>query len=153
MHNLEKLFGSAVSTLWRAIAEVQQRRSVIGWVTKIYYLELLRASVGTSNRWSRLHLQSLSPINTNWARMVGYGGVSLCIIHKEDLCPCSGDINRLMMMMNLHNIVKKHSSITTHVRSRGRPMVIYNNSILSRVVSDAEQRIAPLPFFHGCRKR
>jgi hypothetical protein len=22
-----------------------------------------------------------------------------CVIHKEDLCPISGDINRLMMMM------------------------------------------------------
>jgi hypothetical protein len=31
---------------------------VIGWVTKIYYLELLRASEGTLSRWSRLHLQS-----------------------------------------------------------------------------------------------
>jgi hypothetical protein len=28
---------------------------------KIYYLELLRASVGTLSRWSRLHLQSLAP--------------------------------------------------------------------------------------------
>jgi hypothetical protein len=31
-------------------------------VTKIYYLELLRASEGTLSRWSRLHLQSLAPI-------------------------------------------------------------------------------------------
>jgi hypothetical protein len=30
-------------------------------VTKIYYLELLRASEGTLSRWSRLHLQSLAP--------------------------------------------------------------------------------------------
>jgi hypothetical protein len=47
----------------RAIAEAKQRsqRSVIGWVTKIYYLELLRASEGTLRRWSRLHLQSLAP--------------------------------------------------------------------------------------------
>jgi hypothetical protein len=47
----------------RAIAEPKQRsqRSVIGWVTKIYYLELLRASEGTLSRWSRLHLQSLAP--------------------------------------------------------------------------------------------
>jgi hypothetical protein len=45
------------------IAEAKQRtqRSVIGWVTKIYYLELLRASEGTLSRWSRLHLQSLAP--------------------------------------------------------------------------------------------
>jgi hypothetical protein len=32
-----------------------------GWVTKIYYLELLRALEGTLSRWSRLHLQSLAP--------------------------------------------------------------------------------------------
>jgi hypothetical protein len=36
----------------RAIAEAEQRskRLVIGWVTKIYYLELPRASEGTLNR-------------------------------------------------------------------------------------------------------
>jgi hypothetical protein len=46
----------------RAIAEAKQRSqwSVIGWVTKIDYLELLRASEGTLSRWSRLHLQSLN---------------------------------------------------------------------------------------------
>jgi hypothetical protein len=37
------------------------QRLVIGWVTKIYYLELLRASEGTLSRWSRLHLQSFVP--------------------------------------------------------------------------------------------
>jgi hypothetical protein len=48
---------------WRVITEAKQRtqRSVIGWVTKIYYLGLLRASEGTLSRWSRLHLQSLAP--------------------------------------------------------------------------------------------
>jgi hypothetical protein len=30
------------------------------WVTKIYYLELLRASEGTLSHWSRLNLQSLA---------------------------------------------------------------------------------------------
>jgi hypothetical protein len=35
----------------------------------------------------------------HWARVVGYGTFSLCVIHKEGLCPSSGDINRLMMMM------------------------------------------------------
>jgi hypothetical protein len=43
---------------------------------KINYLELLRVSEGT---------------------------FSLCIIHKEDLCPSSGNINRLMMMMMMMN--------------------------------------------------
>jgi hypothetical protein len=30
--------------------------------------------------------------------MMGYGLFSLCVIHKEGLCPSSGDINRLMIM-------------------------------------------------------
>jgi hypothetical protein len=47
----------------RPIVEPKQRSqwSVIGWVTKIYYLELLRASEGTLSRCSRLQLQSLVP--------------------------------------------------------------------------------------------
>jgi hypothetical protein len=46
----------------RAIAEAKHRssRSVIGWVIKIYYLEVLLASEGTLSCWSRLHLQSLA---------------------------------------------------------------------------------------------
>jgi hypothetical protein len=46
----------------RAIAEPKKcsHRPVIGWVTKIYCRELLRASEGTLSRWSRLHLQSLT---------------------------------------------------------------------------------------------
>jgi hypothetical protein len=42
--------------------EPKQRlqRTAIGWVTKINYLELLRASEGTLSQ-SRLHLQSLAP--------------------------------------------------------------------------------------------
>jgi hypothetical protein len=52
----EELDGPAVSAR-HTIAEAKQlqQRSVIGWVTKIYYLELLRVSEGTLNRWSRLH--------------------------------------------------------------------------------------------------
>jgi hypothetical protein len=30
---------------------------------------------------------------------LAYNPFSLCIIHKEGLCPSSGDINRLMMMV------------------------------------------------------
>jgi hypothetical protein len=66
------------------------------------YLELLRASVGSLSRWSRLHLQSLATSNPHWARVEGYGPFSLCVIHKEGLCPSSGDINRLTMMMTKH---------------------------------------------------
>jgi hypothetical protein len=43
----------------RAIAEAKQYKSIIGRVTKIYYLELLRASEDTLNCWSRLYFQSL----------------------------------------------------------------------------------------------
>jgi hypothetical protein len=64
---------------------------------KFYFFEFLRASEGTLRRWSRLHLQSLAPTNPHWARVVGYSPFSLCLIHKEGLCPSSGDINRLMM--------------------------------------------------------
>jgi hypothetical protein len=39
------------------------------------------------------------PTKLHWARMVGYGPFSLCVIHKEGLCPSSGDINRLVMIM------------------------------------------------------
>jgi hypothetical protein len=47
----------------RAIVEAKHRSQwpVLGWVIKINYLELLRASEGTISRWSRLHLQSLPP--------------------------------------------------------------------------------------------
>jgi hypothetical protein len=95
----EELHGPLISALRRAIAEVKQRWTFIGWVTKIYHLELLRASEGTLSCWSRLHLQSLAPTNSHWARVVRYGTFSLCVIHKEGLCPSNGGINRLMMMM------------------------------------------------------
>jgi hypothetical protein len=66
----EELDCPAVSALRRAITDVKQRWSVIGWITKIYYLELLRALEGTLSRWSRLHLQSLAPTNLHWDRVV-----------------------------------------------------------------------------------
>jgi hypothetical protein len=86
------LDGSAVSAVCRAIAEAKQRGLVIGWVTKFYYLELRRASEDTLSRWSRLHLHSYAPTNPHWARVVGYSPFSLCVIHKEGLCPSSGGI-------------------------------------------------------------
>jgi hypothetical protein len=87
----EELDGPAVSALQHAIAEAKQRWSVIGWVTKFYYLEFIRASAGTLSFCSRLHLQSLSATYPHWACVVGYGPFSLCAIHKEELCPSSGD--------------------------------------------------------------
>jgi hypothetical protein len=73
--------------------------SVIGWVTKIYNLEPLYASEGALSRWSRLQFQSLATTNPHWTRLVGYDPFSLYVIYKDGLCPSSGDINRLMMMM------------------------------------------------------
>jgi hypothetical protein len=45
------------------------------------------------------NFQSLAGTNPHWARVVGYGLFSLCVIHKEGVCHRSGDINRLTMMM------------------------------------------------------
>jgi hypothetical protein len=61
-----------------------------------FIISSLCALEGTLSRWSRLHLQTLASINPHWARVVGFGPFSLCVIHKEDLCPSSGDINRLI---------------------------------------------------------
>jgi hypothetical protein len=47
---MEELDGPAVIAL-----------GLLEWVTKIYYLKLLRVSEGTLSSWSRLHLQSLAP--------------------------------------------------------------------------------------------
>jgi hypothetical protein len=91
--DVEELNGPTVSALRRAIAEVKQRWAVIGWVTIIYYLELLRVSEGTFSHWSRLHLQSLAPTNPQ------------CVIYKEGMCPSSGGINRLMMSIRCRYII------------------------------------------------
>jgi hypothetical protein len=55
---------------------------------------IVHASECTLRRCSRLHLQSLAP-SPFWAYVVVYGQFSLCDLHKEGLCPRSGDINRL----------------------------------------------------------
>jgi hypothetical protein len=80
-------------------------QSLDGW-PKIYYLELLRASEGTLSRLCRLHLQPLAATNLHWARVLGCGPFSLCVIYKEGLCPSSGDINRLMRMMMYLQAIK-----------------------------------------------
>jgi hypothetical protein len=35
--------------------------------------------------------------NSHWACVVGYCPCSLCVIHKEGLCPSSGDIKLMMI--------------------------------------------------------
>jgi hypothetical protein len=89
----DELDGPATS----AIAQVKQRWSVIGWVTK----NLLSRTPSCFGR----HIKPLSCLahdcshtNPHWARVVGYGLFSLCVIHKEGLCPRSGDINSIMMI-------------------------------------------------------
>jgi hypothetical protein len=83
------------------IAEVKQRWSVIGWVTK----NLLSRAPPCFGRHVKplvpVNLQSLAHTNPHWAHVVGYGPFSLCVIHKEGLCPSNGDINRLMMVFKL----------------------------------------------------
>jgi hypothetical protein len=76
-----------------AFTEAKQNCSVICWRPIIYYLEF-RASEGTLICWSRLQN---SPIRTGPACWViarsPYVRCALC------LCPSSGDINKLMMIM------------------------------------------------------
>jgi hypothetical protein len=93
----EELDGPAVSALQRAIAKVKQRWLVNGWVIKNFLCQAPPCFEGTLSRWPRLNFQWIAPTNLHWACVVGYGPFSLCFIHKEGLCPSSGDINRLMM--------------------------------------------------------
>jgi hypothetical protein len=92
---LEELDGPAVSAPGvqsRKLSNVDQ--SLDAW-PKIYYLEFLRASEGTLSCYSWLRLQSLALTNLHWARVVGYGPFSLCVIHKT--CAPAVRISRLMI--------------------------------------------------------
>jgi hypothetical protein len=81
--------GPAISALWYAIAEVKQRWSVIGWVTKVLLSRALPL-FGMLVKSLVPHLQSLAPTNPHWPRVVA-----------PRCGPSSGDINRLMMMMTM----------------------------------------------------
>jgi hypothetical protein len=90
------------------------QRSVIGWVTKNllsrappwfgrHVKPLVPAAfavVSTHPQYGFIYYLFTYglPTNPHWVRVVGCGPFSLCVIHKEGLCPSSGDINRLMMM-------------------------------------------------------
>jgi hypothetical protein len=83
--------------LRRAITEVKQRWSVVGWVAK----NLLYRAPSCFGR----HVKPLVPVAfastiPHWAHVVD-GPFSLCVINKEGLCFSSGVINRLMMVMML----------------------------------------------------
>jgi hypothetical protein len=109
----EELDGYAVSALRRAIAEVKQRWSVIGWVTK----NVLSRAPQCFGRHAKplvpaafavvsTHQSKLGPRGRLWPVFLMcnpylfslYVPFSLCVIHKEGLCPSSGGINELMMM-------------------------------------------------------
>jgi hypothetical protein len=76
----EELDGPAVSALRRAISEVTQRWSVIGWVTK----NLLSRAPPWFGRHRKplvpAALQSLAPTNPHWTRVMDYDLFSLYII-------------------------------------------------------------------------
>jgi hypothetical protein len=52
--------------------------------------------------------------------VVGYDPFSLCVIHKEGLCPNSGDINRLMMMNNIPTARAQTIFMDTHTHTGTR---------------------------------
>jgi hypothetical protein len=84
LRTLTFTYGHAVSALRRAFAEVKQRWSVIGWVTK----NLLPQAPCFGR-----HVKPIVP-----AAFAVVSPFSVCVIHKEGLCLNSGDINTLMMM-------------------------------------------------------
>jgi hypothetical protein len=47
---------------------------------------------------SSVHQKARYAVPSDWARVVGYGPFSLCVIYKEGLRPSSGGINGLVMM-------------------------------------------------------
>jgi hypothetical protein len=91
----EELDVPAVSALRRAIAEVKQRWSVIGWVTK-NLLSGPHALEGTLTLVSA----AFALVSTYQPALGPCGGllpVLLMCNHKESLCPGSGDVNKLLM--------------------------------------------------------
>jgi hypothetical protein len=133
-----------ISALRRAIAEVKQRWSVIGWVTK-NSLELLRASERSLSRWSRLH-SLLAPTNLHWARVVGYGPFSLCVIHMEGLYLSSGDINRLMMKQLTFKFRTKIADVTSisyPINKRGNKNLATHPMTFDTLLNFYDRRTAP----------
>jgi hypothetical protein len=85
--NFEELDGPVVSELRRLIAEVKQR----WWVSFGTHVKPLVPAVFVA---VSTHQLALGPRVGLWPVLI------MCwITHKEDLCPISRDINRLMMMM------------------------------------------------------
>jgi hypothetical protein len=81
----------------RTIAEAKQHWPVIGWVTKNL---LSRAPPCFGRHVKPLVLTVFAVVSTHQSAL-SYGPFSLWVIYNEGLCPSSGDINRLMMVMNV----------------------------------------------------
>jgi hypothetical protein len=70
-------------------------------------------------------VRTVSPTNPQWARVVAYGSFFLCVIHKDGLCPSSGDINRLTMKDRIPGLVwfgeipKSGPRITPNMSKKG----------------------------------
>jgi hypothetical protein len=98
LHNVcEELDDPAVSALRRAIAEVKQHWSVIGWVTK----NLLSRTPPCLGKLVKPLVPAAFTVDSTRQPalgVAGYGPFSLRVYHKEGPCPTNGDINMLMMM-------------------------------------------------------
>jgi hypothetical protein len=84
---MEELDGSAGSPFRRAIAEVKQRWSVIGWVTKNLF--------SRTPSCYRKHVKPLAPtaFGPYWARVLGYGQFSLCVSTRKACSPAVGTLH------------------------------------------------------------
>jgi hypothetical protein len=66
-------------------------------------------SISHSCHFSKMQVSSTNP---HWARVVGYGPFSLCVIHKEGLCLSSGDIDdddevsRLLSISDISDVLR-----------------------------------------------
>jgi hypothetical protein len=91
------------------IVQVKQRWSVMRWVTK----NLLSRAPPCFGRHVKplvlaafvlvsIHQSALSPL--------GIFPFFLCVIHKEGLCPSSGDINRLMIFLDFVDLLSNKKS-------------------------------------------
>jgi hypothetical protein len=64
------------------------KTNIVIYGIKHYYLIVFLSYFKTFDLYNNLH----------WACVVGYGPISLCVIHKDGLCPSSGHIKRLIMI-------------------------------------------------------
>jgi hypothetical protein len=107
----------------RTITEAKQHWSVIKWLTKNLLSRALpcRSKANLQSFLPKkasyaVYLLSLAATNRHWARVVGYGPFSLWVIDKERLCPSSGGINRLMMIIIIIINFRTHSNYLAQIK-------------------------------------